>query len=201
MKETIKEYFIVLKDIFDEVIATGADGERYQLDKAIDMSIRIIIEQAASGGKLLFIGNGASASMASHMATDFWKNAGIRALAFNDSSLLTCISNDYGYKHVFEKPIEMFAEKEDILMAISSSGQSENIIRGTVAARKKGLKVITLSGFGEDNPLSKLGDINFYVPRASYGHVEITHLSICHCLVDVIIKNKSTLMERVESYE
>ncbi len=195
MKKSAREYFQTLKSVFEKIIVSGKNNRIYQFDEAIDTSMRMIVKQASFGGKLFFIGNGASASIASHMATDFWKNAGIRAFSFNDSSLLTCISNDYGYKRVFEKPIEAFAETNDILIAISSSGKSENILHGVKAARKKGLKVITLSGFNENNPLRRLGDMNFYVPLASYGHVEIAHLSICHCLVDLIIKNKSRLMK------
>jgi D-sedoheptulose 7-phosphate isomerase len=121
------------------------------------------------------------------MATDFWKNGRIEALAFNDSSLLTCISNDYGYEHVFEKPIEMFAKREDIVFAISSSGESKNIVRGVNAARLKECSVITLSGFKDDNILSTLGDINFYIPSRKYGLVEVIHHSICHCILDTIV--------------
>jgi len=180
-----------LKELFDAVIATNAKGIVFALDEALESSINMIVEQAKAGGKSLLIGNGGSASISSHIAIDFWKNAGIKAAAFNDISLLTCISNDYGYKHVFEKPIEMFAEPQDVLIAISSSGRSENILLATKAAKAKGIKAITLSGFDEANPLRKLGDINFYVPSTSYGHVEITHLSIAHCLVDIIIENKN----------
>lgn len=192
MSKETKEYFRILKGLLDRIIATNASGRLYQLDKALDLSVEMILKQADLGGKLIFIGNGASAAIASHMATDFWKNAGIKALSFNDSSLLTCISNDYGYRHVFEKPIEMFANCDDILVSISSSGKSENILRGVRAIKKKNAKVITLSGFAKENPLRALGDINFYVPSKSYGHVESLHQAICHCLVDVIIKkNKS----------
>ncbi|UCD55349.1 MAG: SIS domain-containing protein [Candidatus Omnitrophota bacterium] len=188
MRDVIRENRRRLKELFDGVIATNAEDTAFALDEAIHNSIKMIIEQAAAGGKLLFIGNGASASIASHMAVDFWKNACIRAIAFNDSSLLTCISNDYGYEHVFEKPIEMFAGPADTLIAISSSGQSKNILCGVSAAKKKGLKVLSLSGFNKDNPLREAGDINFYVPSKSYGHVEVVHLSICHLLVDMIIE-------------
>lgn len=191
MKKTVSEYFNKLKDIFDKIIATGANGNAFQVDEAIGISIRMIVEKAASGGKIIFIGNGASAAISSHMAADFCKNAGIRALAFNDSSLLTSIGNDHGYRHIFEKPIEMFAEPNDILIAISSSGKSENILRGVSAAKQKGAGVITLSGFDENNPLRKLGEVNFYVPAASYGHVEIVHHSICHCIADTIIRGKN----------
>lgn len=191
MKNDIRENRQNLKELFDRIIATNDKNITLLLDEALDNSINMIIEQAKNGGKVLFIGNGGSASIASHMAIDFWKNAGIRALAFNDSSLLTCISNDYGYKHVFEKPIEMFSNAGDVLFAISSSGKSENILRGIVAAKGKGLKILAFSGFAKDNPLRKLGDINFYVPSAQYGHVEIAHLFICHCLVDAIIEQKN----------
>ncbi len=201
MKKDIREYFEVLGGLLEKTIVTGSNNERYEFDEAAEVSIDLIIERATQGRKLFLIGNGASASIASHMATDFWKNAGIKAFSFNDSSLLTCISNDFGYRHVFEKPIEMFSEPQDILIAISSSGQSENILCAAAAAKERGLKVITLSGFNQDNPLRRLGDINFYVPISEYGFVEITHHSICHCLVDIIIKNKAKLVERAECRE
>ncbi|MFC1644115.1 SIS domain-containing protein [Candidatus Omnitrophota bacterium] len=191
MRKNAKKYFGTLKCIFDEVVATGPGGEMHQFDEAVDKLISLILKQVDSGGKLLFIGNGASAAISSHMATDFWKNGGVKAVSFNDSSLLTCISNDYGYRHVFEKPIEMFADSGDILFAISSSGMSENIIRGVRMARSKGCRIVTLSGFAEDNPLRSLGDLNFYVPYSSYGPVEIVHHSICHCTVDNIIQARN----------
>ena len=111
-------------------------------------------------------------------------------MAFTDSSLLTCVGNDYGYERLFEKPIEMFADQGDILVAISSSGRSQNILNGVNAARKKDCSVITLSGFSADNPLRTLGDINFYVPAEAYGPVEILHHSICHCILDTIVNHQ-----------
>jgi len=193
MKKFIRDYFETLKRLFDQTIATDIYGQTFSLDEAIDTAVLMIAEQATAGGKLLFIGNGASASIASHMAADFLKNAQIQALAFNDSALLTCMSNDYGYPHVFEKPILAFAEAADVLVAISSSGQSENILLAVSAAKQKGAKVITLSGFARNNPLRKCGDINFYVPSSQYGYVESLHHAVCHCLVDTIIHSKSKL--------
>lgn len=191
MRKDIKEYIKGLKGAFDEAVATDAKNRRYQIDEAIDMSIKMITKEAASEKKLILIGNGASASIASHIAVDFWKRVGIRALSFNDAAGLTCISNDFGYKHVFEKPIETFSDSGDLLIAISSSGESENILLAAKAAKAKGLKVITLSGFDKDNPLRMLGEINFYVSSHNYGYVEIVHLSICHCLVDMVVKAKN----------
>lgn len=190
MKNVIKENRQTLKELFDAVSVTNSKGIIIRLDDALEEAINMIIEQTKSGKKLLFIGNGGSASIASHIATDFLKNAKIASIAFNDSPLLTCISNDCGYEYVFEKPIEILANSGDILFAISSSGKSENILRGAGIAKEKELRVITLSGFDNDNPLRRLGDINFYVPSSGYGHVEIMHLSICHSLVDVIVEKR-----------
>jgi len=190
MKREIEKYFTTLGSLLSKVIATDREGKKLPFEKAVVDAIRMIIKQSSTGGKLVFVGNGGSAAIASHMAIDFWKNAGVRALAFNDSSLLTCISNDYGYEHVFEKPIEMFIEPKDILIAMSSSGKSDNILNGVAAAKKKGVKVLTLSGFEQKNKLRKLGDVNFYVPASQYGYVELIHASICHCLVDFVKKTK-----------
>jgi len=196
MKKDIKANRRLVEELFETTTAVDSSGKTLPLDDALEQFIQMILAQAKAGGKLMLIGNGASASISSHIATDFWRNVGVRAIAFNDAPTLTCISNDFGYVHVFEKPIEMFADENDMLIAISSSGRSENIVRGVKAAQAKGIKVATLSGFNKDNPLSKLGHINFHVPSHSYGHVEVVHHFICHSLIDVILKNKLGLIER-----
>lgn len=188
MRKLSKDYFASLGQVMTEITVSMAGAASTSLHDGVEAACHLIMTQSKGGKMLMLIGNGASASIASHMSTDFWKNGGMRATAFNDSSLLTCIGNDYGYQHLFEKPVEMFAEPGDILVAISSSGKSENILRGVDMARDKGCKVITLSGFEKDNPLSKLGDINFYVPAKEYGPVEILHTAICHSILDIIIK-------------
>ena len=136
----------------------------------------------------MIIGNGGSASIASHIATDLLKNLKIPALALNDASLLTCLSNDLGYENVFSMPLGILARKGDILFAISSSGKSKNILNAVIQGKKKGCIVIAFSGFSPRNPLRNKGDINFYVPSSSYGAVEITHLAICHAIVDILFK-------------
>lgn len=181
----IEKYHKKFIGLLDSIMVTDSAGIELDTYAGIERTCNIIRERA--GSKLFFIGNGGSAAIASHMAIDFWKNGGIPATAFNDASLLTCISNDFGYKHVFEKPIEMFANNGDVLFAISSSGKSENILMGAEAARLKGCTVVTLSGFGSDNPLSAKGDINFYVPSNEYGPVEVTHQYICHWILDTLM--------------
>jgi len=187
MKKDISRYFSELGSMFLKVQVTDSSGKSIKLADALEKAINLIASRTSKGCKVIFIGNGGSASIASHQAIDFFKNGGMRAICFNDSSLLTCISNDFSYQHVFEKPIEMFADKGDVLIAISSSGKSENILRGADAAKKKGCHVITMSGFKPDNPLRNKGELNFYVPSDSYGYVEITHLTLCHCMVDMIV--------------
>lgn len=139
----------------------------------------------------MLIGNGGSAAIASHQALDFWHAGSVRAMAFSDSALLTCMSNDYGYENVFAKSIEMFADSRDVLIAISSSGCSPNITRAVQVARAKECDVITFSGFDKDNSLRSLGDLNFYVASNVYGYVEIAHLALIHTVADMI-KTRTT---------
>jgi len=182
------KYFKDIHNLLKITQVTDAHGQSALADSSLCRIIRRVINLKEKNNKLIFIGNGGSASIASHMATDFLKNGGIPAIAFNDASLITCLSNDLGYENVFKKPIEMLAGKGDLLVSISSSGRSANILQATQAAKKKPCFIITLSGFDSDNPLRGMGDINFYVKSRSYGHVEIAHLTICHCLLDMIIE-------------
>lgn len=180
-------YFKKLSSIFSEIEVTDIKASSIETSSGLEKAVDLIRKSDSSGNKIIFIGNGGSSAISSHQAIDFWKNARIKATAFNDTAQLTCLSNDYGYEYVFEKPIQFFAEPGDTVVAISSSGKSENILRGAKAAKDKKCKLITMSGFGKDNPLRKMGDLNFYVPASSYGFVEITHLALCHCVLDHII--------------
>lgn len=196
MSRNINELYKELIDKMSNISVLDKKGKKMEFAQGVETAINLILETKAAGRKMMFIGNGASAAIASHISVDFWKNGGIRAIAFNDASMLTCMSNDYGYPHSFEKPIEMFADKGDLLIAISSSGQSANILNGARAARVKGCKIITLSGFMPDNPLLHKGDINFYVSSMSYGQVEVIHHSLCHSVLDMIMERKGKRKEK-----
>lgn len=181
-------------DFFQDLQSARAECQVTALKEPIEsfflgqtLGIELITSAQAQGRKVIFIGNGGSAGIASHLSVDFWKNGNINAIAFNDSSLLTCISNDFGYAHVFEQPVKRFAQSGDLLIAISSSGRSENILRGVQAAQEAGCRVMTLSGFSPDNPLREAGDLNFYLPSDSYGIVEVGHLAILHGMLDAIV--------------
>jgi D-sedoheptulose 7-phosphate isomerase len=138
--------------------------------------------------KVLIFGNGGSAAIASHFSVDLTKNAKLRCLNFNESGLITCFSNDYGFEHWAEKAIDFYGDEGDLLIVISSSGKSENMINAVKAARNGNFhSVITLSGFSENNPLKKLGDINFWVDNKSYNFVENIHQIWLLSIVDLVI--------------
>jgi D-sedoheptulose 7-phosphate isomerase len=166
------------------VEATGPDGEPLVAGDVIAWAVDTARRAHATGNTVIFVGNGGSAGIASHMAVDFMRNGGIRALAFNDGVALTCLGNDLGYENVFAKQIEMYGRAGDLLVAISSSGRSPNILKAVAAARRHRATVLTLSGFDADNPLRRLGDVNLYVPSQAYGFVEISHLALIHAIGD-----------------
>jgi D-sedoheptulose 7-phosphate isomerase len=191
MREFVRKYQGIFVDMIGSIDYTDGSGKTGRVDDGIEASCLLIEEQSQRNGKVVFIGNGGSAAISSHMSIDFWKNGNIPCMSFNDGAMLTCLGNDYGYDRVFEKPIEMFMKKEDVLIAISSSGRSPNILNGVHAAAKIGSPVITLSGFDGDNPLRSMGSLNFYVPANKYGFVEIIHQYICHWILDSILYSRS----------
>jgi len=178
------KYFNDLINILNESIVTNSEQRNISFEKGIEEIIKCI--NNISSKKVIAIGNGGSAAIASHLANDLFKTDNIKAMCFSDYSYTTCMANDFGYEYVYEKGIEMFADQGDILIAISSSGNSENIIRATNKAKEKGCKTITLSGFKEDNKLRELGDINIYIPKEHYGYVELCHQIILHMITDTI---------------
>ena len=185
LQARLNSYFDTLARHLAATTCTDTSGRSASLSDAYDWATHLAIRTHAQGNKLMFIGNGGSAAIASHMATDFTKNGNLRTVAFNDGSMLTCLGNDLGYENVFAKQIEMHARQGDFLVAISSSGRSANILKGVAAARTMGCAVLTLSGFQADNPLRRQGDVNMWVNSGEYGFVEIAHLALCHAILDM----------------
>tara|TARA_B110001452_G_scaffold231790_1_gene208799 strand:+ start:99 stop:668 length:570 start_codon:yes stop_codon:yes gene_type:complete len=178
-KEFLKSYFAQQQDLinFDDVI----------LNDLVVLS-DILIKTNESKKKTMIFGNGGSAAMASHFSVDLTKNARIRCTNYNESDLLTCFSNDFGYEYWVEKSIEYYADENDVAIFISAGGNSQNMLNGVKKAREKNLnKVITFSGNSADNKLRKLGDINFWVDSKAYNHIENTHQILLLSLVDLII--------------
>ena len=166
-------------------------------NKLVDVSSSALFEAALlienlekTSGKVILVGNGGSASIASHVSIDFTKAANIRSINFNEASLLTCFANDYGYENWASNALNFYADSNDIAILISSSGQSKNIINAADKANIIGLPVITLSGFLENNPLRKMGDVNLWVNSSEYNIVESVHQIWLLSIVDYLISNK-----------
>lgn len=153
-------------------------------DILIKTLISIFQKAKMNHKQVFFVGNGGSAGIAEHMTTDFMKNGKIHARSMFSITVVTCFGNDYGYEEIFSKQLELLAEKEDILVAISSSGNSANIINAIKTMKKKNGIVITFTGFKDDNIVKQLGDYNIYVPIEEYGIVETTHQAILQHIID-----------------
>ena len=178
-------YFDTLAELLRNTAVTDRKGGALPLDQAVNWMRDTAHEAHDGGNKIMFIGNGGSAGIASHLAIDFSKNGGLRSLAFNDPSALTCLGNDLGYENVFAKQIDLHARPGDLLIAISSSGRSPNILAAVARRASADCHVVTLSGFTEDNDLRRTGDVNFFVKSREYGFVEVAHLSLCHAVLDL----------------
>lgn len=182
---TIKEYLQSLSGTLGNVKVSDRQENPLPLETAVSQAVEFIISLAAHSGKVMLIGNGGSAALVSHMQNDLCASVGVRALVFNEASLLTALTNDHGYAAAFKRLVELWTDAGDLLIAVSSSGKSENILQAVQAATERGAQVITFSGFQPSNPLRSLGDLNFYIDSDSYGFVECSHMSLMHALTDL----------------
>jgi D-sedoheptulose 7-phosphate isomerase len=178
-------------EYFDTMHSSLSSVDTSKLAEAAE----IIWECSQLGKKVMVVGNGGSAAMASHVAVDLTKAAGIRAVTFNDADLLTCFANDYGYEEWVVEALNAYADAGDVVILISSSGTSQNIVRGTDRAKDLGLKTITLSGFSKNNDLRNRGDTNFWVDSTSYNIVEMTHHTWLVAIIDYLIQVHSRSLD------
>jgi D-sedoheptulose 7-phosphate isomerase len=185
VRERLTRYFTTLAELLHGVKVTDRAAKSMPLADGCEWMRNSAHEAHRAGNKIMFIGNGGSAGIASHLAIDFSKNGGLRSLAFNDASALTCLGNDLGYDNVFAKQLDFHAAPGDLLVAISSSGKSPNVLNAVKVARARNCGVATFSGFTEENDLRKTGDVNFYVGSCEYGFVEVAHLALCHAVLDI----------------
>ena len=142
---------------------------------AFSEAIEAIERCKSLAGKLIFVGNGGSAAMASHVSVDFTKACKIRSINFNEADLLTCFSNDYGYENWVVEALKAYIDKDDLVVLISSSGNSENMINAADYCIEYGQEFITLSGFDAENALRKKSKTNFWVNSSEYNFVEMAH--------------------------
>jgi len=183
---TWPSYISQLNTILSQLSVRDAEQKEIGLESAFSLWKELTLKVHASRNSVFFIGNGASASMASHFAADLAKNGLVRTEVFTDLSLMTAIANDISYDQVFADPLRLRMTGGDMLVAISSSGNSPNVLRGVEVARELKGTVVTLSAMREQNSLRKLGDLNFYVPGQTYGLAETCHAAILHFWVDQI---------------
>ena len=169
---------------FHKLIKNGSfttrQGRELSLEQGTCEALSLLGKTKNNSGNVYIIGNGGSAAVASHIHNDFCNVGGLRSMTLHEPAVLTCFTNDYGYEHAFSTLIEKMAGKNDLLIAISSSGQSKNILNASIAMRACQGTVITLTGFAANNPLRTTGDLNFWVNSSNYGLVEIAHLFTLH---------------------
>ena len=178
-----KNYFINYLNKFSKLVLDHNDKDFLKI-------VEILKEVKRNRKKVILVGNGGSAALASHVSVDLTKMCKIRAINFNEADLLTCFSNDYGYENWVQKALSFYADKGDLVICISSSGQSKNIINGAKFAKKIGCKVVTLTGFKKNNKVRKIGHINLWLDSKNYNLVEMTHHVWLLAIVDFIARAK-----------
>jgi D-sedoheptulose 7-phosphate isomerase len=183
------DYLSGIARVFDRIEVTGPKGVAYSFDEGMAKAVDLVLS-LRQGGKALLIGNGGSAAIVSHMHNDLSKTVGVRAMCLTETPLMTALANDDGYETVFHTPINMWADRGDVLIAVSSSGESNNILKAALEATGRGCRLLTMTGFKPGNRLRQLGDINIYVPDPSYGYVEMTHSVLAHCITDTASARK-----------
>ena len=180
-------YIKELMEVLEQTgVFTGTE-DRQAYGEGVNRLVSCFTRHKREQSQIFFIGNGGSSAIASHMTADFMKNGGMNTYSLYDHAVTTCMGNDYGYEYVFSKPLAFLGERNDLLVAISSSGNSQNMVNAVEMAVAKELEVITFTGFEPDNKIKQLGNINVYVPSARYGIVESIHNLMLQQIVDMIM--------------
>ncbi len=176
-----------IKKYFDEI------NENLLLNHKLLFSLKdLILKTKKNNGKIIIFGNGGSASTSNHVSVDLTKNANIQSINFNEANLITCFSNDYGYEKWITKAIEFYSNKRDLVIILSVSGESKNLVNAAKWCKKNKLNVVTFTGKSKNNSLIKINKkkLNFFVNSNSYNIVEIVHHALLLCVVDMIIGRK-----------
>lgn len=182
-----RRYVESLTGILDSLVVTDTQGKKLETDLGLRQAVDRLVELRMGFRLLYCIGNGASATIAAHFASDLGKNARVHTQVLTDAALTTAVANDIAYDQVFAQPLSWWMRPGDMLLCISSSGNSANILDAAKTARAMGCLVVTLSAMCPDNALRRLGDLNFYIAASSYGMAESGHAAIAHLLIDLVI--------------
>lgn len=184
----------ILKELLEAqtVLANFIDNEKNI--KAINNAANLMSESIMTNGKIISCGNGGSMCDAMHFAEELTgkfrdERKPLPAIAISDPSHITCVGNDYGFEHIFSKYINGLGNSNDVLLAISTSGNSKNILKATQSAKKKKMKVIALTG-NHGGKLSEISDVEIRVPHIGYSdRIQEIHIKIIHIII-LLIENK-----------
>ena len=186
--------------IISTTICTNHHHEVMPLEATMQKVMAQLHEIRSQKRRLYIVGNGGSAAVASHAQVDFVNVAQICAQVLHEPSLVTCMANDFGYEQAFARVLTQFIHAGDMLIAISSSGKSQNICHAAIAAKEQGAQVVTFTGFNAANPLRCLGDTNFWLDSSDYGYVEVGHQFILHNLSDRFgVERQASLLKEVST--
>ena len=169
-------YFALYKSAFDPAIY-----------KSLAAFHDVALGVRAKNCKMMFAGNGASASIAEHGAVDFTKQGKVRGVTFSSSNLITCFSNDFGYDHWMAKAVEYYGKPGDAVVLISVSGRSPSVVNAAKYAKAHGMPVVAFTGAAPDNPLRQLADVDFWMESKAYNVVECVHMMWMMAVVDMLV--------------
>ncbi len=188
---TAEEWLSELSDAL-RVPSCKISGREAAMTEAFDHIKQLLIETKQNNKAVYWVGNGGSAAICSHLSQDILNKLDTRSYVLSDTSLLTCMANDYGYDAVYQKPLEKLMMEGDLLIAISSSGNSQNILNAVAVAEDNGAKCVTLSAFDPDNKLNHTKtDVSLFLPCALYGHAEVGHEALLHAVIETLwLENK-----------
>lgn len=173
--------------------SVSTDVENVTLDQSFKMIHFLLNLINKQNGCVFVVGNGGSSGIASHFVVDLLRTLKIAASTLTDSCAATCFGNDFGYDKIFSEQLNIRMQFHDLLIAISSSGKSPNILNAVQVANDKGAQVITFSGFSSSNPLRGKGDLNFWIDSSDYGLVESAHFLLLHSIIDTYELNVNSL--------
>lgn len=182
---SVKQHFLGAQAVLSTFINDESNFQK------IEAAGRLLSEAFASGNKVLSCGNGGSMCDAMHFAEELsgryrHDRKALAALSISDPSHISCVANDYGYAHVFSRMVEAIGNRGDVLLAISTSGNSENILKAITAAKDRGMKVIGLTG-KDGGQMADFCDVEIRAPRSEYAdHAQEIHIKVIHSLIDFV---------------
>lgn len=158
------------------------------LQEGMDAVATLLADLRSADGALWWVGNGGSAGLCAHLSQDALNKLGIRSMVLADAPLLTCMANDFGYPQIYERPLRTLARPGDMLIGVSSSGNSENILNCAKLAHERSMKLVTLSAFDPRNSLWQTpADVSFHLPTTLYGHAEVGHEALIHAVLETMM--------------